>query len=59
MTFSSLDYTVEADHQIFWLAYWIIFCSINFISPLIDYLDKVIPFYYVLKATVYIALFHP
>ena len=58
MSFHSLESDGKSDDRQ-WLTYWVVFGLFNMIDQFAGFVLHFIPFYYVLKLTVLVLLFHP
>ena len=58
MSFHSLESDGKSDDRQ-WLTYWVVFGLFNMVDQFAGFVLHFIPFYYVLKLTVLVLLFHP
>ena len=57
-SFITLDSGNEAEMKQ-WLTYWVVFGMLNITDHFAGFILRFIPFYYVLKLALMVALFHP
>ncbi len=58
MSFRALE-SKEADDDKMWLTYWIVFGCFSIVDQFAGFILRFIPFYYVLKVSLLIWMFHP
>jgi receptor expression-enhancing protein 5/6 len=59
MSFHALESKEDGNDDKQWLTYWVIFGLFSVIDQFAGFILHLIPFYYVLKLTTLIVLFHP
>ncbi|EGR33531.1 TB2 HVA22 family protein, putative [Ichthyophthirius multifiliis] len=58
MSFKALE-TQRTDDDKQWLTYWVVYSFFTVFDDLLYYLLSFIPFYYLIKITFYVYMFHP